>query len=256
MLLDKKVVVLTGGTGWLGKEFVKAIVEQGGTVIIADINPDGEKIVDELQVALNSNSIFFKKTDIASKDSLSELIDFAHVNFKKIDALVNNAYPRNKNYGRKFEEVTMEDFAENTNSHLGGYFLTSQQFLRYFENQGYGNIISISSIYGVVPPKFDIYEGQSFTMPVEYAVIKSSLIMLTKYMAKYYKGKNIRVNCISPGGIFNNHNTTFSENYKKYCLNKGMLDKSDIAGTLLFLLSEHSMYINGQNIIVDDGFSL
>jgi NAD(P)-dependent dehydrogenase (short-subunit alcohol dehydrogenase family) len=256
MLLKDKIVVLTGGTGWLGQEFVKAIVEQGGAVIIADINPDGEKIAGELRSALDSEGVYFKQTDITSQDSLTELIHFANTRFSRIDALINNAYPRNKNYGRKFEDVTFEDFAENTNSHLGGYFLTSQQFLKYFGNQGYGNVISISSIYGVVPPKFDIYAGQSFTMPVEYAVIKSSLIMLTKYMAKYYKGKNIRVNCISPGGIFNNHNATFTENYKQYCLNKGMLDKSDISGTVLYLLSDYSKYVNGQNIIVDDGFSL
>jgi NAD(P)-dependent dehydrogenase (short-subunit alcohol dehydrogenase family) len=94
------------------------------------------------------------------------------------------------------------------------------------------------------------------TMPVEYAAIKSGLIHLTKYMAKYFKGMNIKVNALSPGGIFDNQNEIFLKNYKDECLNKGMLDKSDLNGTLIYLLSEMSQYINGQNIIVDDGFSL
>jgi NAD(P)-dependent dehydrogenase (short-subunit alcohol dehydrogenase family) len=94
------------------------------------------------------------------------------------------------------------------------------------------------------------------TMPVEYACIKSGIISLTKYIAKYYKGYNIRANCISPGGIYNNQPEEFVRKYNSYCLNKGMLNKEDINGTLIFLLSDMSKYINGQNIVIDDGFSL
>ena len=94
------------------------------------------------------------------------------------------------------------------------------------------------------------------TTPVEYAAIKSGLIHLTKYMAKYFKGMNIKVNTLSPGGIFDNQPTEFLEAYKKECSNKGMLDKSDLRGTLVYLLSDMSLYVNGQNIIVDDGFVL
>jgi NAD(P)-dependent dehydrogenase (short-subunit alcohol dehydrogenase family) len=155
-----------------------------------------------------------------------------------------------------FFDVTFEDFNENINLNLGGYFLTSQQFALYFKKQGYGNIINISSIYGVVPPKFEIYEETDMTVPVEYAAIKSALIHLTKYMAKYLKGTNIRVNCLSPGGIFDNQNEKFLSKYNDKCLNKGMLDANDLTGTLLFLISDQSKYINGQNLIVDDGFTL
>jgi NAD(P)-dependent dehydrogenase (short-subunit alcohol dehydrogenase family) len=122
--------------------------------------------------------------------------------------------------------------------------------------QGYGNIINISSVYGVIPPKFELYEKTSMTMPVEYAVIKSGLIHFTKYMAKYFKNSNIRVNTLSPGGIFDNQNKIFVQKYKKECLNKGMLDTSDLSGSLIYLLSDMSQYVNGQNIIVDDGFSI
>ncbi len=94
------------------------------------------------------------------------------------------------------------------------------------------------------------------TTPVEYAVIKSGLIHLTKYLAKYYKGYNIRINCISPGGILDKQPESFLNNYKTYCCNKGMLDKEDIIGTVLFLVSDLSKFINGQNIVIDDGFTL
>jgi len=176
--------------------------------------------------------------------------------YERIDALVNNAYPRNKNYARHFFDVEYDDFVENLGLNLGGYFTTSQQFSKYFQKQGYGNIVNISSIYGVIAPKFEVYENTSMTMPVEYAAIKSGLIHLTKYMAKYFKGMNIKVNTLSPGGIFDNQPEQFLAKYKEKCLNKGMFDKSDLKGTLVYLLSDMSLYVNGQNIVVDDGFSL
>jgi len=126
----------------------------------------------------------------------------------------------------------------------------------YFQKQGYGNIINISSIYGVISPKFEIYDNTEMTMPVEYAAIKSGMLHLTKYMAKYFKGNNIRVNAISPGGILDSQPEEFLKKYNQECLTKGMLNGCDLNGTLVFLLSDMSMYINGQNIVVDDGFSL
>ena len=148
------------------------------------------------------------------------------------------------------------DFCENLNLNLGGHFLTSQQFLLHFKNQGYGNIVNISSIYGVIPPRFDIYKETTMTTPIEYVAIKSALINMTKYMAKYFKGKKIRVNSLSLGGIYDNQPKSFLKSYKDYTLNKGMLDATDITGTLLYLLSDFSEFVNGQNIVVDDGFTL
>ena len=256
-MLKNKLIVVTGGAGLIGKEFIKAIVENKGIAIIADINEEvGKQAKESLSIELNTSNIDFVKLDITSKNSLNECIGYLDKNYGKIDALVNNAYPRNKNYARHFFDVEYDDFVENLGLNLGGYFATSQQFAKYFQNQGYGNIINISSIYGVIAPKFEVYEGTSMTMPVEYAAIKSGLIHLTKYMAKYFKGMNIKVNTLSPGGIFDNQNKIFLEKYKDECLNKGMLDKNDLKGTLVYLLSDMSRYVNGQNIVVDDGFSL
>ncbi|QEZ88264.1 glucosamine-6-P synthase, glutaminase subunit PtmA [Aliarcobacter cibarius] len=256
-MLKEKVVVITGGAGLIGKEFVKAVVENGGIAIIADINKEiGLKVKDDLSKELNTINIDFIKLDITSKSSLNNCIDSLNDKYQRIDALVNNAYPRNKNYGRHFFDVEYEDFIQNLGLNLGGYFTASQQFAQYFKKQGNGNIINISSIYGIVAPKFEIYDNTHMTMPVEYAAIKSGLIHLTKYMAKYFKGMNIKVNALSPGGIFDNQPEAFLEKYKEKCLNKGMLDNSDLKGTLVYLLSDMSKYVNGQNIIVDDGFSL
>jgi NAD(P)-dependent dehydrogenase (short-subunit alcohol dehydrogenase family) len=256
-MLRDKIIVITGGAGLIGKEFVKAVVENGGIAIIADINEDlGQRANADLSKELNTNKIDFIKLDITCKDSLTKCIEYLNEKYQKIDALVNNAYPRNKNYGKHFFDVQYDDFAENLGLNLGGYFTTSQQFAKYFQAQGYGNIINISSIYGIVAPRFEIYEGTQMTTPVEYAAIKSGLIHLTKYMAKYFKGMNIKVNTLTPGGIFDNQPELFLEKYQDKCLSKGMLDKSDLKGTLVYLLSDMSKYVNGQNIIIDDGFSL
>jgi NAD(P)-dependent dehydrogenase (short-subunit alcohol dehydrogenase family) len=256
-MLNNKIIVITGGAGLLGQEFVKSIVQNNGTAIIADINYNlALSIQKELKTSLKRSNIDAIELDITSKKSLIKCLDYLNKTYGKIDALVNNAYPRNKNYGKDFFDVSYKDFTENLSLNLGGYFNTSQQFAKYFLMQGYGNIINISSVYGVIPPKFELYEKTSMTMPVEYAVIKSGLIHLTKYMAKYFKNSNIRVNTLSPGGIFDNQNKIFVQKYKKECLNKGMLDTSDLSGSLIYLLSDMSQYVNGQNIIVDDGFSI
>jgi len=256
-MLENKVVVITGGSGLIGQEFVKAVIEKNGIAVIADLNEKtGNKAKEELSKELNSDNIVFFKLDITSKKSLDECIDYIGKKYNRIDALVNNAYPRNKNYARHFFDVDYEDFVENTGLNLGGYFISSQRFARYFQKQGYGNIINISSIYGVIAPKFEIYDGTSMTTPVEYAAIKSGLIHLTKYMAKYFKGMGIRVNAISPGGILDAQPKEFLDRYNQQCSTKGMLDAKDLNGVLIFLLSDMSSYINGQNCVVDDGFSL
>jgi NAD(P)-dependent dehydrogenase (short-subunit alcohol dehydrogenase family) len=255
--LSKKVVVVTGGAGLIGQTFVKAVVNGGGIAIIADINEEiGISVQNQLQEDLDTENIDYIHLDITSKISLEKAIQTLSEKYGRIDALVNNAYPRNKQYGRSFFDVEYGDFIENIGLNLGGYFLASQQFAKYFEKQKHGNIINISSIYGVIAPKFEVYNGTSMTMPVEYAAIKSALIHLTKYMAQYFKGMNIRVNAISPGGIYDAQPELFLEKYTQNTLNKGMLDKDDLAGTLIYLLSDMSQYVQGQNIIVDDGFCL
>ena len=256
-MLKNKVVVITGGSGLLGEQFIREVVNQGGIGIIADIDEkSGNKLMNLLSNNEAKKNVEFVKIDITSEKSIESAISYLDKKYGKVDAIVNNAYPRNSNYGKHFFDVNHKDFVENLGLNLGGYFTTSQVFSKYFKRQGYGNIVNISSVYGVIAPRFEIYKDTSMTMPVEYSVIKSGLIHLTKYMAKYFKGMNIRVNTISPGGILDNQPELFLEKYKGECLNKGMLDKSDLKGTLVYLLSDMSKFVNGQNIVVDDGFTI
>lgn len=255
-LLANKLIVVTGGAGLLGREFCAAIAGQGGTAVLADRNLEAAQAQAEVICAQYAGRAAAVAMDITSQTSINAVIAELHAKWGKIDAVVNNAYPRNARYGRRMEDVTYEDFCDNVSMHLGGYFLVAQQFAAHFRKQGHGNIVNMSSIYGVMSPRFEVYAGTQMTMPVEYAVIKSGVLHLTRYFAQYLKGAGIRVNAISPGGIRDGQPEAFLEKYKNLCASKGMLDKSDIAGTLLFLLSDMSAYINGQNLIVDDGFSV
>jgi NAD(P)-dependent dehydrogenase (short-subunit alcohol dehydrogenase family) len=255
-MLSGKVVVVAGGAGLLGRQFCIAIANAGGVAVVADRDLDGARRVSEEIIKQNSGRADEVVMDITDKDSIVEAIRVVSERHGAIDAVVNSAYPRNPRYGRRMEDVTYTDFCENLCMHLGGYFLVAQQFAAVFRKYGRGNIINISSIYGVIAPRFAVYEGTRMTMPVEYAAVKSSVLHLTRYFAKYLKGSGIRVNAISPGGIYDNQPQGFVEKYNAMCLSKGMLEEGDIAGTLLFLLSDAATYINGQNLIVDDGFSL
>lgn len=255
-LLKNKIIVITGGAGLIGRVLARAVVESGGTAIIADADlRSAYTMTTEIQ-RIHPGRIGHAKIDITNSQSIQKLISDLGAQYGRIDVVVNNAYPRNANYGRKFEDVSYEDFCENIATHLGGYFLVSQQFCKYFRQQKFGNIINMSSIYGTIAPRFDIYSDTTMTMPVEYAAIKSALIHLTKYLSQYYKGNNIRINCISPGGIFDGQPKAFVEKYNAFAATKGLLDANDLQGAFLFLASDMSQFVCGQNIIVDDGWSL
>jgi NAD(P)-dependent dehydrogenase (short-subunit alcohol dehydrogenase family) len=254
--LAGKKIVIVGGCGLLGKEIVSALCNEGVNCIIADCNTETSTHFAEDVSSRGKGKAFFIKTNIENKISVDAMIQKAVELFGGIDGLINSAYPRNQQYGKKFEDVEYADFCENVSLHLGGYFLVSQRILEYFKINNGGTLLNISSIYGVIAPRFKVYQGTSMTMPVEYAAIKSAIVHLTRYMAKYYAGHSIRVNALSLGGLKDRQPDTFLEAYRDFCLNKGMLDPSDIIGTILFLMSDCARYINGQNLIVDDGFTL
>lgn len=141
--------------------------------------------------------------------------------------------------------------------HLGSSFLFTQQCAAYFKkHQTPLSLVNISSIYGVVAPDFTIYENTSMTMPVEYAAIKSGLLHLNKYAVKYVNNSCFRINSVSPGGIFDCQPEMFLEAYKKKPHGAGMLDVRNMVGSIIYLLSNQSEFVTGQNIVVDDGFSL
>ena len=209
--IKNKVIVIIGSEGLMGTNIASHLLDLGAKVILADISIT--KRVEEI----NFLKVY---VDITDDGSLSELLKETEKKYEKVDSLINVSYPRSGKNIKDLNDVSYEDFCENINLHLGGYFLATKIFANYFNSQGSGNIINFSSIYGVVQPKFEIYNNTQLTMPIHYAAIKSAIIHLTGYYAKYYKGKNIRFNAISPGGIFDNHQDTFSEQYKLHTLNK------------------------------------
>ncbi len=256
--LKNKTVIITGGSGLIGSEFSIISAKYGANVVIIDIDKKkSDKLVKQIKEKTGNDKVIYLKCDITSLNDIKKAIDIILNKFGEINVLVNNAYPRNKNYGKKYEDVTYEDFCENINMHLGGYFLTTQQVSKVMIKQNIGNIINIASIYGFAVPRFDIYEGTEMTMPVEYAAIKGAIINLTKYLSSYLGKYNIRVNCISPGGVYAHQPESFVKKYsQKVLLEKRMANVDDLTGALLFLLSDASKYITGQNIVVDGGWSL
>lgn len=250
--LDQKVVLITGGFGLLGKALVNAFMDYKATVYLLDIKEDREVLA---QFREKSDRIYFYQADITNETSIEEALRKIIKDNACIDILVNNAYPRNKNYGRTFEKIQLSDWQENVQSHLGGYFNVTQQVARQMIVQRSGTIINIASIYGMVGPDFSIYEGTNMTMPAEYSAIKGGLINFTRYLATYLGKYGIRANAVSPGGIFDGQNPKFVENYKKRVPLGRMASPEDVCGTVLFLASDASQYVTGQNIAVDGGWT-
>lgn len=254
MMLKGKRILVVGAAGLLGREIVKCIIQEGGKVVAADVSSEA---LTSLCESLDTGIVGSVEIDITSKDSILNALEYSEALMGGLDGAVNTAYPRNRNYGRKVFEVTYEDFSENLGLHLGGYFIFMQQCAAYAQEKGESfSLVSMSSIYGVVAPRFGVYEGSNMTMPVEYAAIKSGLLHLNKYFTKYMKGTGFRANSVSPGGLLDGQDERFLEKYNSHCVRKGMLDPSDIIGAVNFLLSDKSRYIVGQNLIVDDGFSI
>lgn len=244
-----KTAVVVGGAGLIGSEIVKGLSDFGAKVYIADTNKRAaEKI--------KAKGIKFIYLDITSEDSVHRALNEVHNAAKKIDVLINCAYPRTSDWGLKLEDVPFDSWKDNVNNHLGGYFLCSKVAADLMKRKARGVIINFASIYGVVAPDFSIYQGTKMTMPVAYSAIKGGVITFTKYLATYYAKYNIRANVISPGGVLNGQDSTFLKKYaKKTPLNR-MADSSDIVGAVIFLSSDASSYITGQNLIVDGGWSV
>jgi NAD(P)-dependent dehydrogenase (short-subunit alcohol dehydrogenase family) len=244
MNLKDKIIVVTGGSGLVGKEIVSNIRSKGGIAINAEVN-----IETDLEKGLVN-------IDITDDSSVYVGIDSVIDHFGKIDGLVNNAYPRTNDWGTRFENVNPESWRKNVDMQLNSYFVVSQKVLNQMALQGYGSIVNIASIYGVVGNDFTLYEEYGGTSPAAYSAIKGGLINFSRYLASYYGKKGIRVNCVSPGGIFDNQHPSFVSRYEAK-VPMGRLGKpDDIAPAVSFLLSDEAKYITGQNLIVDGGWTV
>jgi len=244
-----KIAVVTGGAGLIGKEIVKGLIASGAKVYVAD--NDAAKV----KKIFRSGKIKFIYLDITSEESIIGLFAKIKKEAGKIDILVNSAYPRTKDWGNKFEDVSFTSWKTNLDSQLGGYFLCCRAAARCMKDSKGGSIINLGSTYGVVAPDFSIYEGTQMTMSAAYSAIKGGLITFTKYLATYYAKYKIRVNSISPGGVFDNQPAIFVEKYCKRTPLGRMAHPSEIAGAAVFLASDASSYVTGHNLMVDGGWT-
>ena len=194
--------------------------------------------------------------EITKEKSVSDLVNFIAKKFGRIDIWVNNAYPRTKDWGDKFEDIKLSSWKKNIDMHLNGYFICCQKVVEYMKKRKSGTIINMASVYGVVGPDFSIYKGTDMTMPAGYSAIKGAIINFTRYLASYYAKYDIRVNCISPGGVYNKQPSMFVKRYTDKTPLKRMAEKEDIIGAAIYLASDASKYVTGHNLVVDGGFSI
>lgn len=262
--LSGKVALITGGNGFLGKVFCKALATHGAHIVISDCNVDGlQECCNNLRKTDNVRAIGIP-CDVADPHSVKEMVERTVSDFGKIDILHNNAAWKTDDvdaFFEPYESYSYDTWKAVLSVNLDGMFLVSQavgnQMIR---QESGGSIIQTASIYGVVGPDKRIYEGslyqgRTINTPAAYAVSKGGVIALTKYLATTWADKNIRVNTLTPGGIENGQNKQFIDKYAEKVPMNRMGCPEDLSGVLVFLASDASNYITGQNIIVDGGFT-
>lgn len=262
--LSGRVALVTGGAGLLGKEFSLTLAEAGAEVFVADLNQElADKTAGEItSQGYQAHGIALDVTDPVSVESVIEDI----VNRTgRVDVLVNSAAMDPKfdpqhatSNSNAFETYPLTSWQDALNVNLTGPFLVSQAVARQMVKQGKGSIINICSTYGLGGPDQRIYEkpGQPRVFkPVYYTVTKAGILGLTKYLATYYASSEIRVNALTPGGVFNGHDEEFVKNYSARAVIGRMARKDEMNGALLFLASDASSYMTGGNVVVDGGWT-
>jgi 2-deoxy-D-gluconate 3-dehydrogenase len=272
--LSGRAAVVTGGAGLLGAEFCRTLAQAGAAVVIADL--DGGKAA-QLAQELNQDGLrtLAVGTDVTSPLSVKSMVDACLATFGRLDILVNSAAldpkfdPQSQGQGEPvsqslvpytltFENYPLELWEQALEVNLTGMFLCCQAAAGPMLLQGRGVIINLSSIYGLAAPDQRLYQRPDQPpqyKPAYYSVTKAGVIGLTGYLAAYYAGKNIRVNTLSPGGVFNGHDEAFVKAYSARAVLGRMAYKDDMNGSLLFLASDASAYMTGANLVVDGGWT-
>jgi len=250
--LDGKVALVTGGAGIYGQYIVRALAEAGAVVIVA--SRDGEKCrAFAQQLCEEGLRVEGDFCDLASEPEIRALRDRLIARHGPLDVLFNNAVAR---AGGDLRHMTAEQWDLSMKVNSTGLFLACQIFSEPMQAQGSGSIVNIASIYGMAGPDFSIYAGVDMSNPVNYAFAKGGMINLTRYLASFLAPYNIRVNCLSPGGFeTESMPEPFVEAYRRRTLLGRMAEADDIKGPAVFLASDASRYITGQNIPVDGGWT-
>ena len=254
--LSNKVIILTGAAGLLGTEYAHGLSQAGANVVLADLNFDKcKKLSLNLNKKYDVNS-FPIKLDVTKINSINTMIKAVIKKFSKIDILINNAYFSEAGYTKiKFENYDLDIWKKGLNVNLSGIFLCCQQIGKIMKKQKNGNIINISSIYGIVAPDQRIYGNTKIIKSALYSVTKSGVLNFTRYLASYWRQDGIRVNTLSLGGVEENQNSTFKKNYSNKTMIGRMAKKDEYVGALIFLSSNASSYMTGSNLVIDGGWT-
>jgi len=254
--LSNKVIILTGAAGLLGTEYAHGLSQAGANVVLADLNFDKcKKLSLNLNKKYDVNS-FPIKLDVTKINSINTMIKAVIKKFSKIDILINNAYFSEAGYTKiKFENYDLDIWKKGLNVNLSGIFLCCQQIGKIMKKQKNGNIINISSIYGIVAPDQRIYGNTKIIKSALYSVTKSGVLNFTRYLASYWRQDGIRVNTLSLGGVEENQNIIFKKNYSNKTMIGRMAKKDEYVGALIFLSSNASSYMTGSNLVIDGGWT-
>ncbi len=261
--LDNRVAIVTGGAGLLGKEFCRTLAEAGAKVVVADLNEDAAQLV-AADVSREGWQALPLGVDVTSPEAVRRMIAQTLEAFGRLDILVNSAAldpkfdPQHGGHTNDFENYPLDLWNQALAVNLSGVFLCCQAAIPPMLQGGKGVIINLASIYGITAPDQRLYqrEGQPPQYkPAYYSVTKAGVLGLTAYLAAYYGAKNIRVNALTPGGVYHGHDEEFVRSYSARTMLGRMAHKDDLNGALLFLASDASDYMTGANLVVDGGWS-
>ena len=261
--LANKVVVVTGGAGLLGQVFCQALVDVGAHVAIVDLNLESAETVAKRINKSDAQRVIAFGSDITSPESVTQMVANVVKQLGRIDVLVNNAASKGSSldaFFESFEDYSLKTWREVMSVNIDGLFLVAQAVGKQMKKQGGGSIIQTSSIYGVVAPDQRIYEGSEYNgrpinTPAVYSASKSAVNGLTNYLATYWASSKIRVNSLTPGGIASGQNSEFNKKYSNRVPLGRMGEATELVGALIYLASDASSYVTGQNLIVDGGLS-
>jgi NAD(P)-dependent dehydrogenase (short-subunit alcohol dehydrogenase family) len=250
--LDGKLALVTGGAGLYGTPITRALAEAGARVIIASRDRARcEARASDLRAdGLDCRA---EQLDQGDPESIRALRDRIEAEDGPLDILVNNAVQRTPPH---YDEATPDQWAEALRVNITGVHYCTLYFSEGMRKLGRGAIVNVASIYGVVAPKFSVYEGLDFSSPPSYAFEKGGLIAYTRYCASLFAPDGVRVNCVSPGGYYSGQSETFVERYDARVPLGRMAGDEDILGPVVFLASEASRYVTGINLLVDGGLTI
>lgn len=253
--LEGKAIIISGGMGLIGRAFAEACAQFGANLVIADIskmNPEehAEKLSKRFDRKILGVSI-----DVSQRKDVENLKKVCIDNFGRIDGLVNCHQNKTAKFFAKFEEYTDEDWDAVVETNLKGTYLTCQIIGSYMAEKGSGSIVNMPSTYSVVAPNQNLYAGTTLGCPAAYSASKGGVMALSQYLSTYWADKGVRVNQITPHGVWNNHEEKFEENFSRFSPMKRMSYNHEVANALIFLLSDASSYVTGDNIRVDGGWT-